>query len=260
MSFLDEIVKGKIDKPRKTMLYGEDSTGKVLLASRADKPLFLATNKNNSDLECERLFIKDFPHMMETLKNFYVENKKTFKTIVISTLTSLDRMIAEDVVINYNKSIKDKPNKEEVNSFQKIPVGNGWGDLKKSWLRFTNAIDTIIDQDIKIVMIADGGLHKIDSPNPDVSRHEVIAPSVLRTVYEEILEGWCDEVLYFSYEFFIKEGKTMFDKDKYTGSGNVVIMTQKRPFQQAKNGLGLEYKIRFDKKNCEPLLKALRLK
>ena len=245
---LDELVvdTSQEQKPFRVVLYGTDGIGKSTWANCAPNPIFL-------DLEGGLDFIKTkaIPLREKTLSDFLetlgslIKQDHEFKTVVVDSIDWLEVKIFDDVVKNYEKSIK---------SISDIGYAKGYDIALTHWNTILRGFDLLRAKGINIVLLAHAKMLKIEDPMSesydkwDLKLHKKANP---------LIREWADCVLFASYEQYLKKTDTGFGSTKNTaiGTGERVIHTQERPAFEAKCRFTMPEKISMDFQEFQSYLK-----
>ncbi len=169
MSILSRITKPRLYAPRIT-IFGKPGIGKTSFACNAPKPLILCTERGLPP-ECngvDILPITSYREMIEALKSLiYVLDDRgiPYETIVIDSITSLDRMVI-DCVISEDDSSAANLKVKSINT-----VGGGYGkgpaNAKSKHEEIVSLCDALSSKGKTIIYIAHSLTVKVDLPDSE---------------------------------------------------------------------------------------------
>ncbi len=237
MSLLANAVKGKLLKPRRTLLYGVQGCGKSSFAAKWPDAIFIDVERGTSDLDVTRVdCFKDGARAWELLVSLLKEDH-SYKTVVIDTIDWMIRMLEE--------ALAKKHGKETLADFD---FGKGKAKSGAQTLRLISLLEEVqAKRGMHVLLLAHADQVKIEPP--DRSSYFKYNPR-MTDVCADFLKEWCDEVLFVGEEFSTKVLDEGFNQTRVIGIGEVrrIMYTTEQPGAYAKNRLdGLPDKIDFTK-------------
>ncbi|MCI0351540.1 MAG: ATP-binding protein [Acidobacteriales bacterium] len=239
MSLLDQIAGGKIAAPRRTMLYAVHGWGKSWFASLASKPIVIPTEEGVNDIACDAFFklrnprrCKTYAEFMACIETLYIEPSLTYQTVIVDTVDWLEKLIWAHVAKQHG-----------VSSIAQIDYQRGYDYAITHWQDVLSGLDALrTERSMAIILLAHASTEKFR--NPETDTYERFTPR-LHWKASNIVQEWCDEVLFGDYKVYTASKDEGFNKTRVQGigAGDRVIRTQERPFHVAKNRLGLPYEI-----------------
>lgn len=230
-----KIVRGKQVRARRVLLYGQHGIGKSTWAASAPMPIFLDIEDGIADLECSKTeHLHSFAEVIDAL-SWLAGNSHEFKTVVIDTIDWLEHLIFKDVAKAAGKS-----------NVAEIGFGKGYESAKEKWdflLRGLNHLRT--SRDMTVILLAHAKVEKFDNPETDsYDRYKLD----LHKSSNEMLQEWCDEVLFASYRVFTRKEEQGFGKERKiaVGAQERYIRTTETPAAIAKNRLRLPPELSMD--------------
>lgn len=218
--------KGKQPKPRRIMLYGVHGIGKSTFAHESPGSVFLPTEDGISDLDVEAFpLAESFGDFMGYLAELCQEEHDR-KTIVIDTLDWLERLIWQAVV--------DEQGKSEITSIEDIGYAKGYVFALKQWRQVLTHLDWLRNnKGMSCILLAHARVQKCSPPDND--SFDRYTPKLHKHA-SEIVQEWCDEVLFANYQVYTSTQGEGFDKHTRGVDGGVrFIHTTEKPSHLAKN-------------------------
>ncbi|MGV3483430.1 MAG: ATP-binding protein [Planctomycetaceae bacterium] len=241
MSFLDKIKKGRQVKPRRTVLYGVHGIGKSTWASMWPNPVFVPTEDGVADIDVASFpLCKDLTDAWTAVMELS-SGGHDFKTIVIDSADWLEQLIWQQVC-----------DKREVDSITDIDFGKGYGEASTIFGRFLGALDQCRDNaGMHVVLLSHARATKVEPPGEQsYTRYEpkLHKPSGNGPSASEVLQEWCDELLFCNYRVNVRTEEQGFKRERgiAVGSGERVMFCQEGPSHLAKNRLGLPAEMPLD--------------
>ena len=244
-----QIIKGKKQRPRRTLLYGTPGIGKSTWASKWPNTFFVDVEGGIGDIDCHSCEdkIESWEDFKEQLRWLYKEDHD-YKHIVIDTLSKLEKLIWARVALD-----------KGVSNIEEIKFKAGYNYAVKYWDELVSMLDAIRDQrDIHVTLIAHAKIERFENPEGDA--YDRYLPSINRLAIAT-LYTWADEVLFATFPVHIRkvEGKLSGTQvAKGIGTGQRVIKTTARPSHLAKNRLGMPDEIGFEWSEYESFLKGTK--
>lgn len=230
-----EIIKGKIQKAKKVVIYGPEGIGKTTFAAQFPNPIFIDTEGSTNGMDVART---PKPSSWEILSSYVNElmSGRQFATIVVDTIDW-----AEQLCI---KSVCSKNQKTGIEDFG---YGKGYVYEKEEFGKFLNLLQDVADSGINVVLTAHAQIKKFEQPDEmgSYDRWELKLGQKTGSQISPIVKEWADMVLFANYKTYAvaadKDGK----KFKAQG-GERVMYTAHHPCWDAKNRDGLPPEMPFD--------------
>lgn len=234
MSILSTIRKGKVVKPRRTLLYGVHGIGKSTFASQFPGVLFLDMEGGLGDLDVASIdCYNDMGKAWQAILELGGDTETPYKTIVVDTIDWVERSIIE--------SICTKAGKKSLADFD---FGKGKAKVLPAFSSVLNALQSI---SMKYNIILLGHCSTIKVEPPDSLAYTRYAPKLMDDCAELAME-WADEVLFVNYKVNTRESDEGYGKKRSLGlgTGERVLYTSERPSHLAKNRLQLPDSMPFE--------------
>ncbi len=233
-----QIIKGKQAAPRRVLIYGQHGVGKDTWASFAPNPIYLDLEDGLNNLDVNKSpLIKDISQFHDYLMWVY-QAEHDFRTVVISTLDWLERLIHEYEV----KQIGDS----KIKSLADVGYGKGYPRATPHWKRILSLLDCIRrERRMAVILVAHAKVEKFQ--DPEVGGFDRYSLDLHKEASGYIQE-WCDEV------FFAKSRVSTIQEDagfnqktkRAVGGSERLIITCECATAVAKNRLNLPKEIPMD--------------
>lgn len=240
-NILNQVIKGKIKRPKIITIFGVDGVGKSSFAAQSPNPIFLGAEEGTSNLDVSRLpqpkNWKDVIASIEALE----KEKHDYKTFVVDSLDWLEPILHREICQEYG-----------VNSIEKAAggYGKGYTEAVNKWDTFVKGCSALRDKGMNIILIAHAEVIKFSDPmtQSEYDRYQL----KLYKKTAALIREFCDAVLFANYELFTKKDGT---RTRAFGDGVRVMHTERRPGFDAKNRYGLKPTLSLDwnefEKACE---------
>ncbi len=245
MSFLSQVLKGKIKEPLFALIYGVPGIGKSTFASEAPSPLFFG-----DQMESEKFNVlrgpepKTMQEVRDGLKEIIAASKLDFKTLVFDNLGWFEPLTWAEIV-----------KKENVKSIDDIGWQNGY---KMAVSRHQETIDLLKEirkkHSMEILVLAHSQVKPFQDPSISAAYDQYRL-----SINDQAANVWIrsvEAVLFMNFEVLKADDKKKFAQ----GEGVRVMYTQERPAFKAKNRLGLPYRLVMPKgESYKTLINAIQV-
>ena len=235
MKLMKQIQVGKVPAPRRTLVYGTHGIGKSTFGAMAEKPIFIQTEDGLGEIDCERFpLAQSYEDVLAALSELYTE-EHDYRTVVIDSLDWLERLIWEKVCQTH-----------KVDSIEKIPYAKGYVFALTHWREVIQGLTALRQQrGMAIILVAHCQIEKF--ANPETDTYDRYSPK-LQKLASALIQEWCDEILFATYEVHTKTITEAFDHKRVQGIGigRRILRTTERPAHMAKNRLNLPEEIPLD--------------
>jgi len=231
---LAKVVRGKLKKPVRVLVYGIEGVGKSTFAAGAPSPIFLGAEDGTSELDVARFpEPKTWLDALDAIEELTV-GEHDYRTVVIDTLDWLEPMCWAHVCAGR----KDKAGKP-ITEIEGFGYGKGYTAALDAWRQLTAALERMRKRDINTVLIAHSWIKSFKNPaGEDFDRYEM----KLHQKAAGLLREWSDAVLFATHETLTYEAN---GRVKGISSGARVLYTERCAAWDAKN--------RYDLPNVLPL-------
>ena len=230
---LASIVKGKLNKPPRVLLYGVEKIGKSTFAAAAPSPIFLCSEDGTSELDVARFREptrwEEVRYAIDTL----VRTEHNYKTFVIDTLDWLEPLCWAEVC-----------RKGGVDTIEAFGGGYGKGYMAAldEWRVLLSELDELRHKrKMAVILLAHSWVKSFNNPEGEnFDRYEM----KLHQKSGALIKEWCDAVLFATFETFAVKGKT--GKVKGVSDGARIVHTQRRGAWDAGNRYNLPETLPLD--------------
>lgn len=235
-----EIIKGKLNKPYKVVVYGVEGIGKSTFASKFPDALFVDTEGSTTRMNVARVpKPMNYPELESIIK--IVANEKPCKTLVIDTIDWAEALVNEYLCeTNSKKSIED------------FGYGKGYTMSAEMVKALLNKLEAVIDAGINVVLTAHAQISKFEQPDEQGAYDRYVLKLGQKTSSKTaaLVKEWADMVLFANYKTDVitdKNGK------KRASGGKRVMYTTHNVAWDAKNRDGLAEMLPFEYESIEHL-------
>lgn len=231
-----EIIKGKIKRAKKVVVYGPEGIGKSTFASRFPNPVFIDTEGSTNDMDVARLPRPTSWTMLLEEIDYVEKTAGVCKTLVIDTIDWAEQLCVEHVCAKHNKS-----------GIEDFGYGNGYVYTKEEFGRFLNRLTDVIEAGIHVVLTAHAQLRKFEQPDEmgAYDRWELKLGKKTQSQTSPLVKEWADMLLFCNYKTYSIAVDDKGKKHKAQG-GKRVMYTCHHPCWDAKNRYGLPDECEFD--------------
>ena len=227
------IIRGKVLKPKKVLIYGPEGIGKTTFASKFPDPLFIDTEGSSGEYDVART---DDPSSWGHLKSIVqqIARERPCKTVVIDTLDWAEKMCIKSVCDEHQWEAITDPG-----------YGNGYSHVFNEFGKLLHLLDDVIAAGIHVVLTAHAALRKFEQPDERGAYDRwalKLIDSQKCSIAHMVME-WCDAMFFANYKtIVITDSKTK--KTKAQG-GSRVMYTTHHSCWDAKNRYGLPDELPF---------------
>jgi hypothetical protein len=225
-----QILKGRQQKPRRVLLYGQEGVGKSTWAASAPRPLFLNFEDGLGDLDVESTpRLNTYSEAIDALRWLYTA-EHGYQSVVFDTVDWFEKLIFDQVCHNANTT-----------NIEKVDGGYGKGYTAAATLlqEFLGKLEKLMAAR-KLNVILLGHCTRVKVTDPEREAYEKHAPDIHKQS-SALLREWCDEVFYASFRTYLRTEDSGFNKTRQIaiGGDERFIRTTHSAGVHAKNRLNL---------------------
>lgn len=231
-----EIIKGKINKAKKVVVYGPEGIGKSTFASKFPDPVFIDTEGSTNDMDVARLPRPTSWTMLLEEIEYIKKTPRVCKTLVIDTIDCAEQLCVEAICAKHGKS-----------GIEDFGYGNGYVYTKEEFGRFLNRLTDLIEVGINVVLTAHAQLRKFEQPDEmgAYDRWELKLGKKTQSQTSPLVKEWADMLLFCNYKTYSIAVDDKGKKHKAQG-GKRIMYTSHHPCWDAKNRYNLPEECEFD--------------
>lgn len=219
-----EIIRGKIQKATKTVIYGPEGIGKSTLASKFPDPVFIDTEGSTGRMDVARFPAPTSWAMLLQEVQEVIKDPSICKTLIIDTADWAEKLCIEAICAERNvKGIED------------FGYGKGYVYVKESFGKLLNMLSDVIEKGINVVLTAHALMRKFEQPDEmgAYDRWEL----KLSKQCSPLIKEWADMVLFCNYKTFVVnvDNKGVQKGTNKAQGGKRVMYTSHHPCWDAKN-------------------------
>jgi hypothetical protein len=224
-----KINKGRKQRPRRVLVYGENGVGKSSFAAQWPTPVFLNLEDGIGDIDC------DSTDVLRNLEEFYqalvAVSGSQYETVVVDTIDWLEKLIFAVVAKNAGKA-----------TVEDIGFGRGYQAVEQQWQDLLKGFTYLWQSGKHVLFTCHEQIEKF--VNPEGESYNYWRPS-LHAKGSGCITEWCDEVFFLRFKVNTITKDEGFGAKRAIGIGGTdrVIKTTKTAGYEAKNRLGLPDEI-----------------
>lgn len=220
---LKSIVKGRLDKPIRVLMFAPEGIGKSTFASNAPAPIFVGAEDGTAQLDVHRF---PQPSRWEDVFSDIGElttERHDYRTVVIDTLDWLEPLCWEFVCRQGGKR-----------GIEDFGFGKGYVAALEEWRRLLAVLDALrASRGMSVILLAHSKVATFKNPEGDDYDRYTLK---LHDKASGVIKEWADAVLFAQYETFTHEKS---GRVRGIDSGARVIHTQHKAAYDAKNRFDL---------------------
>jgi|3_EtaG_2_1085321.scaffolds.fasta_scaffold22727_4 hypothetical protein len=229
----NNIVTGKVKKPKIGLLYGLPGLGKTTALSKLPDVLIIPVEEGANEIdvakmnfgtqEAPRFKANSFQEVIDTLQ-LGTQDGFPFKNIVIDSVSELELLIHKEVCLTNN-----------VSSIEKIDYGKGYKFAMEQWLKLFAAIEYLRNNcNIGVWMIAHSDTQRFNDPEGEP--YDYYAPQLRKEPMEYISKN-VDAIFFLTKKKAIRKVDIGFNQkeSKAVDMNQRVLYTSQKVTHVAKN-------------------------
>ena len=234
-----DIIRGKVNRAQKVVIYGPEGIGKTTLASRFPEPLFCDTEGGSNHMDVARTPAPTSWTMLLATVKEVVNTPGLCKTFVLDTADWAERLCIEHVC-----SLHEKKGVED------FGYGKGYVYVYEEFGKLLNLLNNVIQCGIHVVISAHAQLRKFEQPDElgSYDRYELKLSKKTGAQVADMIKEWCDILLFLNYRTIVVnvDGNGAAKGKNKAQGGQRVMYTTHTPSWDAKNRHGLPEELPMD--------------
>ena len=204
MSMLENIKRGKENRPPRLFIYGQEGVGKSTIGAAAPNPIFVQTEDGLGEIDTAKFPLAQTVDDVIAALTALVNERHEFQTIVLDSSDWLERLIWARVCQDFG-----------VRSIEKADGGYGKGYVHALtyWRQIVGLLNTLRDKrGMIVIVIAHSKVERFE--DPENSAYDRYTPRLHKAAVSLLCE-WADAVLFATKRFRVsKEQGTGFQGDR----------------------------------------------
>ena len=234
-----EIIRGKVQKAQKAVIYGPEGIGKTTLASRFPDPLFCDTEGGSNHMDVARTPAPTSWTMLLTTVREVAATPGLCKTFVLDTADWAERMCIQHVCAVHDQK-----------GIESFGYGKGYVYVYEEFGKLLNLLNDLIERGIHVVITAHAQLRKFEQPDElgSYDRYELKLSKKTGAQVADMLKEWSDMLLFLNYKTIVVnvDGNGAAKGKNKAQGGQRVMYTTHTPSWDAKNRHGLPDELPMD--------------
>lgn len=226
-----QIIKGKLEKPVKGLVYGPQGVGKSSLAKDMPKPIFIDVEGGTTRLDVDRTPTPTSWAHMRQIVGELAKDQMGYETLVFDTSDWMERLAIRQVLAETGSTElgKDASGKKD--------WGKSYQLVAELWASFLTQLETdFIDaRKMHVIFLAHSNTKRYELPEEDgeFDKYQLKMSDRVGALIKE----WCELMLFVNYRTIVvtEENK----KAKAQGGTRRIMYSDNRASFEAKNRFGL---------------------
>ena len=241
---LTRVQRGKVRRPRKTLLYGQHGSGKTTWAVKSCRPIFLCCEDGCGDLDVERTpLIRTFGEFNGWVSDL-ITQPHDYGNVVVDTVDWLEPML--------HKAVCERAGKQNIEDFG---YGKGYVHAMAAWEYVLSSLDSLVrDRQMGVILLAHAAITNFKDPSTEsYNRYE----PALQKLASERLQEWCDEVFFCKIRVATVKQDEGFNRTRTrgVGMGERVMYTNEEPSHLAKRRIPMADVLPLDYAHYEAAIR-----
>lgn len=148
-----KIVRGRMQKAKKIVIYGPEGIGKTSFAAQFPDPVFIDTEGSTKDMDVARFEKATSWTMLLEQTKYVISHPDTCKTLVIDTADWAEQLEIESLCAE-----------KRWDGLEGAGYGKGYTYSAERYGAFLNLLSDVTEQGIRVVMTAHAQLRKVELP------------------------------------------------------------------------------------------------
>lgn len=181
-----QIRKGKIEAPKKVLLYGVEGVGKTTFASQWPSPVYLCAESGTEQLDVDRLVEpRTWADVLQALDDVVAEDHQ-YRTLAVDTVDWLEPYVWEAVCQRHRWPSIEAPG-----------FGRGYIEALTEWRQFLRRLDAVRQRGLHVLLLGHAHVRRVQPPDSEPYDRFTLK---LQDKAAALLREWADAVLFACYE------------------------------------------------------------
>lgn len=233
---LKSMIQKRPSLPPRILMYTIPGWGKSTMSASMPKPVFIDIEDGLTGIDAESFPVPERYEQVEEYIRMLLGEDHDYKTVVIDTLSSLEKLIFDKVCRDYNK--------ETIEAFG---YAKGYVYAMQHWNKIIDGMDRLRKKGVAPVLLAHSEVKTINDPIVDAYDKYIIR---LHKHPAAMITQWADNIFFGTHKTVVtKQGEGFTETAKGIGQGERIIYTEERPAFTAKSRMGLPFEIEIPREN-----------
>lgn len=233
---LKDLIKKRPQLPPRILIYTIPGWGKSTLAASMPSPIFIDIEDGLSGLDVDSFPVTTKYEQVEDYIRMLINEKHDYKTVVIDTLSSLEKLIYAKVCLDNNKP-----------SIESFGYAKGYVYAMQHWNKLIAGMDVLRTKGMAPVLLAHSEIKTINDPIVDSYDKYILR---LHKHPAAMIMQWVDNIFFGTHKTIVtKQGEGFNERAKGIGQGERILYTEERPAFTAKSRMELPFEIEIPKTN-----------
>lgn len=231
------IVRGKIVKPKRVLLYGPEKTGKTTFAANAPAPIFLGAEDGTDEFDIDRLpQPTSWAEVYEGI-DFLTREDHPFKTLVVDTLDWMEPLCWRHVF-----ATKKTSDGKVATNLEDYGYGKGYSIALDYWREYLRKLEELRNRrEMWIIQLAHSHVKSFKNPaGEDYDRYTL----KMHEKAAGLIKEWSDVILFANLETYTTTEKNK--RVKGISDGSRIIHTVRTAAWDAGSRLSLPDTLPLD--------------
>lgn len=241
MSILNNIKRGKQQRPQRVIIYGPEGVGKSTLAAGLPSPVLLDTEQGSSHIDVARLDCRSYGDVINAVEELK-QGGHGFQTVIIDSIDWCERFLQ-------NSFLKEENRKKNAhhNSIEDLGYGKGYKMIEPVAMDLLSRLNTLMSAGMNVVLVGHSRRVKFEMPETAgaYDKHELNLSKFVAPLVKE----WADAILFCNFVVTVQDGKG------HGGNQRMVYTSPSAPWE-AKNRHGMPAIMSMDAGEISRLLFA----
>ena len=232
---LKSLIRKKAESaPPRILIYTTPGWGKTTTAASMPNAIFIDAEDGMMGLDVDSFpTVTDYDEI-ETYIRALIEQDHGYKTLVLDTMSSIEKLIWAKVCKDHNKP-----------SIESFGYAKGYVHAMTYWEKILGGLEILRKKGVAPVLLAHSEVKVFNSPIVDAYDKYILK---LHRHPANRLTEWCDLILFGDHKVVVKKEGEGFNKtSKGIGQGQRVLYTEERPAFLAKSRMELPFEIEVSK-------------